>query len=92
MRRGRDARLDVGVAALRLLLVDREHELVLRAEVPVEGARREPGLGEHLGDGEAGRAPLPQHRQARLDQRADLVVGPRRWAPPRGPRPAPKPS
>ena len=85
--------LDVGVAALRLLLEHREHELVLRVEVPVEGPRREPGLGEHLGDGESGRAPLPQHRQARLDERADLVLRPPPLAsPPRGPRPAPKPS
>jgi hypothetical protein len=76
VRRGRDACVDVGVAALRFLLVDGEHEFVLRAEVPVEGARREPGLGEHLGNRQARRAPPAQHREAGLDERAHLVLGP----------------
>ena len=61
------------MTSLRFVLVHREHELVLGAEVPVERARRETGFGEHVGDGEAGGAALAQHAETGLDQHPDLV-------------------
>ena len=71
----RVARARSRVRRSRLVLVHREHELVLRAEVPVERARREAGFGEHVGDGEAGGAALAQHAETGLDQRAHFVLG-----------------
>ena len=71
----RELRGEVRVTSLRFVLVHREHELVLGAEVPVERARRETGFGEDVGDGEAGGAALAQHAETGLDQRADFVLG-----------------
>jgi hypothetical protein len=75
-RRGFEAAGESGLVQLHLVLVDREQQVGLRGEVPVERAGRQAGLGEHVGDRHVGRALAPQDRQPGRDQLLDVVASP----------------
>ena len=74
---GLDRGVDPGAHRLVVGVEEREHQRVLRREVPVERPCREPRLRQHVGDGEAGGTVASQHGERGLDETAGLGEGAR---------------